>query len=73
MEFENGVYDCVLDKGTLDCILCGESSTTNSHKMLSEINRVLNSGGVYIVISYGQPDQRLLYLDKVIILFNILA
>ena len=41
--------------------------------MLTEINRVLNAGGVYIVISYGQPDQRLLYLDKVIILFNILA
>ena len=38
--------------------------------MLTEINRVLNAGGVYIVISYGQPDQRLLYLDKVIILFN---
>ena len=29
MEFENGLFDCVLDKGTLDCILCGESSTIN--------------------------------------------
>ena len=53
MEFENGLFDCVLDKGTLDCVLCGESSTINAQKMLTEINRVLNAGGVYIVISYG--------------------
>jgi len=30
MEFENGSFDCVIDKGTLDSILCGESSTTST-------------------------------------------
>lgn len=33
--------------------------------MLSEVYRVLNSKGVYILISYGQPEHRLCYLEKV--------
>jgi len=30
MDFEAGSFDSVIDKGTLDSILCGESSTTNA-------------------------------------------
>lgn len=40
--FESGGFDLVLDKGTLDSILCGDSSTSNAQKTLSEIYRVLN-------------------------------
>ena len=32
--------------------------------MISEIYRVLNQSGVYIIISYGQPEYRLSYLEK---------
>ncbi len=32
MEFEAKTFDFVIDKGTLDCILCGENSTANSYK-----------------------------------------
>ena len=53
MEFEDGAFDVVLDKGTLDAILCGESSTSNSSKMISEIHRILSNNGIYIAISYG--------------------
>ena len=48
-------FDAVIDKGTLDCILCGEGSTTNANKMISEIYRVLSANGVYILISAGSP------------------
>eukprot|EP01017_Pseudomicrothorax_dubius_P000311 TRINITY_DN0_c1537_g1_i1.p1 TRINITY_DN0_c1537_g1~~TRINITY_DN0_c1537_g1_i1.p1 ORF type:complete len:223 (+),score=60.38 TRINITY_DN0_c1537_g1_i1:46-714(+) len=64
MDFGDGSFDCVVDKGTLDAVLCGEMSTTNAHKMLSEVHRILTPKGVYICISYGQPDHRLPYLDK---------
>lgn len=30
LDFETGQFDCVIDKGTLDSILCGESSTSNA-------------------------------------------
>mmetsp|Transcript_24214 Transcript_24214/g.28183 ORF Transcript_24214/g.28183 Transcript_24214/m.28183 type:complete len:222 (+) Transcript_24214:47-712(+) len=64
MDYEDGAFDIVVDKGTLDSILCGEGSATSASKMLSEINRVLSPKGVYICISYGIPDHRLLYLEK---------
>jgi len=64
MDFKDGTFDCVIDKGTLDSILCGESSVANAKKTLSEIYRVLVPNGVYIMISYGAPDHRLHYLKK---------
>ena len=45
-------------------IQCGENSTTNANKMISEIYRVLKKTGVYIIVSYGQPEYRLNYLEK---------
>jgi EEF1A lysine methyltransferase 4 len=64
MEFEDGSFDVSLDKGTLDAVLCGESSHTNAQKMISEVHRVLAPTGIYIVISYGLPEHRLAYLEK---------
>ncbi|KAM3134123.1 hypothetical protein pb186bvf_013744 [Paramecium bursaria] len=64
MEFEDGSFDGIIDKATLDSILCGESSANNAQKMISEIHRVLQPKGVYFVISYGLPEHRLLYLEK---------
>mmetsp|Transcript_1809 Transcript_1809/g.3905 ORF Transcript_1809/g.3905 Transcript_1809/m.3905 type:complete len:212 (+) Transcript_1809:50-685(+) len=59
-----GSFNIVLDKATLDSILCGEGSTHNAQKVLSEISRVLMPNGAYIAISHGQPSYRLTYLQK---------
>lgn len=64
MEFEDGSFDAAIDKGTLDAVLCGESSATNAQKMISEVHRVLGPNGIYIVVSYGLPEHRLVYLEK---------
>nr|CCA16443.1 putative methyltransferase [Albugo laibachii Nc14] len=64
LEFSDESYDTVVDKGTMDSILCGEGSTANISKMCQEINRVLKPNGVYFVISYGIPDNRLTYLEN---------
>lgn len=64
LDFEPGQFDCIIDKGTLDSILCGESSTSNAQKALNEIHRVLSPKGVYICVSYGQPEHRMIYLEK---------
>ena len=62
--FPDEQYDAVVDKGTLDSILCGENSTANAAKMCKEVSRVLKPDGVYFVVSYGTPENRLSYLEQ---------
>jgi ubiquinone/menaquinone biosynthesis C-methylase UbiE len=64
MDFDPNHFDACIDKGTLDAILCGEGSTANATRMLNEIHRVLKHNGVYFVVSYGQPNTRLPFLEK---------
>ncbi|XP_010270938.1 PREDICTED: methyltransferase-like protein 13 [Nelumbo nucifera] len=57
--FESGSFDAVIDKGTLDSLMCGHNSQQNATKMLEEVGRVLKNKGVYILITYGAPAYRL--------------
>ncbi|PUZ52283.1 hypothetical protein GQ55_6G257800 [Panicum hallii var. hallii] len=58
-DFESGSFDAVIDKGTLDSIMCGQNSQENATKMLEEVNRILKEKGVYMLITYGDPSYRL--------------
>jgi len=60
-EFKSGEFNCVLDKGTLDSVLCGDNSEPNAEKMLSEIHRVLAPNGVFICVTYGDEENRKKY------------
>lgn len=64
LDFPDETFDVVVDKGTLDSVLCGEGSTANTAKMCSEVSRVLKPNGVFLIVSYGVPDNRLNYLEK---------
>lgn len=59
LDFPDESFNTVIDKGTLDSVLCGEGSTANVAKMCMEISRVLKPNGVYFICSYGVPDNRL--------------
>jgi ubiquinone/menaquinone biosynthesis C-methylase UbiE len=48
-------FDFVLDKGTLDALVCGEDE--KQVKMLEEIERVLKYNGIYFCISHGPPEE----------------
>ena len=61
MNYDDGAFDAVVDKGTFDSILCGDGSGPNADQMLNEIHRVLSPNGVYICVSYGVKDTRLKY------------
>ena len=64
LDFLENSFDVVLDKSTLDAVLCGEMSFINSAVMLKEIQRVLKVGGVYLAISYGAPESRVFHLER---------
>ena len=56
MQFKDGTFDAVLDKGLLDAMVCSDGSKGNIDTMLTEIFRVLSPTGVYICISHGKED-----------------
>jgi len=64
LEFADETFDAIVDKGTLDSILCGEGSTANTQKYCIEASRVLKSKGVLFIVSYGIPENRLQYLEN---------
>ena len=58
MKFKAGEFNAIIDKGTLDSVLCGDNSVPNAEKMMNEIYKILAPGSVYICISYGEEDHR---------------
>lgn len=69
--FEDKSYDVILDKGTLDTMLCYEKPTVIGAKVLKEVQRVLKPGGTYISISFASPDIRLKTLQQNFLQFDI--
>ena len=64
LDFPDETYNAVFCKATIDAILCGENSTANVSKALSEISRVLKPNGVFVCVSYGTTDTRMPHFDK---------
>jgi SAM-dependent methyltransferase len=64
LAFGDAAFDAVVDKGTLDSLLCGDNSTANCAKYFGEVSRVLRPGGVFFCVSYGNPENRLQYMEN---------
>ncbi|KAH7331211.1 hypothetical protein KP509_20G020300 [Ceratopteris richardii] len=61
--FGDGSFDSVIDKGTLDAIMCVVGGPYNAGLMMAEVSRVLRPGGIYILITTGNPESRLPLLN----------
>ena len=48
----------------MDSLLCGDNSVANVAKMCQEMSRVMKPGGVYFIVSYGVPENRLNHLEN---------
>ena len=62
LTYDDKTFDLVIDKSTIDALLCGDYSFLNVALMTKEIQRVLKTGGIYMIISYGQPENRVFHL-----------
>jgi EEF1A lysine methyltransferase 4 len=63
-DFQNDQFNIIIDKGTLDSILCGENSIPIGEKMMAEVYRILAPGGTFICISYGDENNRKSFFVK---------
>ena len=71
MAYKDETFDLIVDKSTIDALLCGDHSFMIVAKMLKEISRVLKTGGYYLIISYGQPENRMIHLERDHLAFEI--
>ena len=64
LKYDDNSFDFAIDKSTIDALLCGDSSYINVAIMLKEVQRVLKDGGIYMIISYGKPENRVMHLKR---------
>ncbi|GIL66769.1 hypothetical protein Vafri_20265 [Volvox africanus] len=63
-QLESSRFQSCIDKGTLDAVLCSQSGQIDAVKYLHEIDRLLEPGGKFLLISLGAPSSRLALLQK---------
>lgn len=64
MGFEDSFFAAVVDKGTMDAVLCAKHGQQDTFRYLREVDRVLRPGGTFLLISLGSPVGRLDVLKK---------
>jgi len=57
LTFPSDHFDCVIDKGTLDAVLCGDDYSI-PNKILKEMFRVVKPGKSVLLITHGNPANR---------------
>ncbi|GAA0144635.1 methyltransferase [Lithospermum erythrorhizon] len=69
--FPDESFDSIIDKGTLDSLMCGTNAPICAAQMLGEVSRLLKPGGVYILITYGDPKVRIPHLKRYVYSWKI--
>ncbi|WCJ18588.1 S-adenosyl-L-methionine-dependent methyltransferases superfamily protein [Euphorbia peplus] len=62
--FPDESFDGIIDKGTLDSLMCGNDAPNSASQTLGEVSRLLKPGGIYMLITYGDPTVRMLHLRQ---------
>eukprot|EP00878_Enallax_costatus_P001807 GHUV01001965.1.p1 GENE.GHUV01001965.1~~GHUV01001965.1.p1 ORF type:complete len:491 (+),score=177.40 GHUV01001965.1:514-1986(+) len=62
-QYPDASFGSVLDKGTLDAVLCSSHGQADTIDYVNEVHRLLMPGGVFLLISLGQPHARLAALN----------
>ena len=57
-------FNLVIDKGTLDSLVCCEPEMKKVELMLQNVYKMLSPGGSFICVSRGAPETRLFYLQE---------
>ena len=64
LKYNDESFDLIIDKSTIDALLCGDKAYLNVAIMMNECQRVLKTGGYYVAISYGVPENREVHFKR---------
>ena len=65
LPYDDGSFDLIICKGTLDAILCSASSVHSARAFMNESCRVLNKDhGALVVVTYGTKESRLVHFEN---------
>ncbi|CAO3645521.1 unnamed protein product [Mucor fragilis] len=72
LKFDNESFDAVIDKGTMDALMCDRGDVWDPSEELindvkgevDEVERVLKVGGTFLYITFGQPHFRKRHLQR---------
>ena len=73
LKYKDCFFDLIVDKSTIDALLCGDQAYLNVAVMLRECQRVLKEGGYYVAISYGQPENRIFHFKRAFLHVNLMT
>ncbi len=71
LQFPDRGHDLIIDKATMDTLLCSENPYLTVARYLKEVQRVLRLGGKYFLITTGSPEKRMLHLKRSHLSFEI--
>ncbi|GKY99879.1 hypothetical protein MPSEU_000941500 [Mayamaea pseudoterrestris] len=64
LEFDDGSFDLIVCKATLDAVLCGPGYKATATRMIQEVARLLApEHGVFFLVTNGKSDDRIEYLE----------
>lgn len=71
LNYEDESFDIIIDKSTLDCIMCCESAELDVCKMTKECQRVLKTNGLYVIISFESSENRMFVYEMPHLSFEV--
>lgn len=72
LDFPEDSFDAVIEKGTIDALVCKNDKGSSINDLLKESFRVLRRGGIFLSISFGKPSLRLNYFREANLTWSVL-
>ncbi|KAJ5072591.1 s-adenosyl-l-methionine-dependent methyltransferases superfamily protein [Anaeramoeba ignava] len=64
LTFSDSSFETIIDKGTLDTLICGKEGDDDVDSMMKEIYRILKPGGKFILLSHAPDERRLEFFQR---------
>ena len=62
--FDNQTFDIVIEKATMDSLLCGNRAYERTAQMLGECQRLLKTDGYLMSVTFATPEARELHFKR---------